>query len=113
TFLCTGRHQGYDNLVHGGVIASLVDASMAQCLMGHGVVAYTAELHVKYRKPVLIDEAVMLQTSIQSDVYKKIFTLKTSIRQNRTLCVTASAKFFRPGSSQDTCTRSDCTKKGS
>jgi acyl-coenzyme A thioesterase PaaI-like protein len=41
-------------MVHGGVLAAIIDSSMAQCLMGHEVVAYTAELSIKYRKPVLI-----------------------------------------------------------
>jgi hypothetical protein len=52
TCVCNEAHQGYDGMVHGGVIASIIDASMAQCLMGHDVVGYTVDLTIKYRKPV-------------------------------------------------------------
>ena len=54
-FLCSAEHQGYDGIVHGGIISAIIDASMAQCCMGHGFVAYTTDLSIRYRKPVGID----------------------------------------------------------
>ncbi len=91
-------YQGYDNIVHGGVLAALVDASMAQCLMGHNVVAYTAELNIKYRMPVSVEKAIQLRTKIQDCMYKKVFKMKTHIKQNGKTCVSADAKFFRTDS---------------
>lgn len=64
-FTCSEEHQGYDRMVHGGILAAIVDASMAQCLMGHDVVAYTTDLNLKYRNAILINQLVFLETSIE------------------------------------------------
>ncbi len=44
--------QGYDGLMHGGVIASLLDAAMTHCLFHRGVRAVTGDLNVRYLQPV-------------------------------------------------------------
>ena len=35
-------HQGYDGLVHGGIIAMLLDEAMAQALLARGMAGVTA-----------------------------------------------------------------------
>lgn len=88
-------HQGYDGMAHGGFVAAVVDASMAQCLMGHGVVAYTADLRLSYKKPVAIEESVELYTCITEMYARKLYRMETTIYQNEMLCVKAQARFFR------------------
>lgn len=56
------RHQGWSGLVHGGILATLIDESMAQRLRFAGIRALTASLSLRYRHPaptsgVLIAEA--------------------------------------------------------
>ncbi|MEA2008074.1 MAG: PaaI family thioesterase [Chloroflexota bacterium] len=49
------RFQGYSGVVHGGVVASLVDEVLGRVHMGSSDdtrFMYTAKLTVKYRKPV-------------------------------------------------------------
>ena len=94
-FTCNGFQQGYDGIVHGGVIAAIIDASMAQCLMGHGVVGYTANLSVKYRKPVAIRTATMLQTSIVAVNCSVLYSMSCKITQNDVCVVKADGKFFK------------------
>lgn len=93
-FTCNGYHQGYDNMVHGGVIAAIIDASMAQCLMGHGVVAYTAKLSIRYRKPVLIRKQAVIKTSIENVDAGLLYTIKTTIMQDQKLVVQGTGRFF-------------------
>lgn len=45
------HHQGYDGLTHGGILASLLDDAMVNCLFLRGVRAYTARLSVRFRRP--------------------------------------------------------------
>ncbi len=87
--------QGYDEMVHGGVVAAIIDASMAQCLMGHGVVGYTANLSVKYRKPVMIQTKTTLTTSITAVNCGLLYSMKCEIVQNRNLVVQATGRFFK------------------
>ncbi len=95
TFTCNQNQQGYDNMVHGGIIASIIDASMAQCLMGHGVVAYTTDLAIRYRKPVFIGKTATLKTLIKAVNVGVLHTLQCEITQERHLAVSATGKFFK------------------
>ncbi|MGE5529497.1 MAG: PaaI family thioesterase [Patescibacteria group bacterium] len=44
-------HQGYDGLVHGGIIAVLLDEAMAHALIARGLYGVTARLNVRFRAP--------------------------------------------------------------
>ncbi len=88
-------HQGYDGMVHGGLLSAVIDASMAQCLMGHGVVAYTADLKLTYKKPVEIHSEAQLQTRVYESYANKLYRLESLVFQHEMVCVRAHARFFR------------------
>jgi acyl-coenzyme A thioesterase PaaI-like protein len=44
--------EGYAATLHGGIICSLLDGAMTSCLAAHGHLALTAELTVRFRRPV-------------------------------------------------------------
>ncbi len=94
-FLCSIEHQGYDGIVHGGIISAVIDASMAQCCMGHGFVAYTTDLSVRYRRPVGINTPCILQTRIVSTARRVLFSLECQITQNGQVHVEAEGRFFK------------------
>jgi acyl-coenzyme A thioesterase PaaI-like protein len=89
------RHQSYDAMMHGGLAAAIIDASMVQCLMGHGVVAYTAELNLRYRDSVRLHTPTRVETRITGEALGKLFYLESTICQKQKVCVTAKAKFFK------------------
>jgi len=95
TFLCSSEHQGYDGIVHGGVIAAIIDASMAQCCMGHGFVAYTTDLSIRYRLPIRINTPCLLETRLVSAGRGVLFSLECKITQEWQLHVEAEGRFFR------------------
>jgi acyl-coenzyme A thioesterase PaaI-like protein len=81
-------------MVHGGIIAAIIDASMAQCLMGHGIAGVTIELTVKYRKPVLIHKKTDITTRIESVNCGVLHSLKCDIVQNHNLVVQGTGRFY-------------------
>jgi acyl-coenzyme A thioesterase PaaI-like protein len=93
-FTCDESHQGYDLMVHGGIIAAVIDASMAQCLMGHGVVAYTADLRIRYKQPLYIGQKIQLVTSMVSSHFSKLYKMQSLIHQNNTCKIVASSGFI-------------------
>jgi acyl-coenzyme A thioesterase PaaI-like protein len=93
-FTSDESHQGYDSMVHGGIIAAIIDASMAQCLMGHGVVAYTAELKIRYKHPLKINHKVKLTTNIESSYLEKLYKMNTTICQDGICKVVAFSSFI-------------------
>ena len=44
--------QGYQGILHGGVIAAVLDSAMTHCFFHQGLEAVTGELRVRYREPV-------------------------------------------------------------
>ena len=66
TFLGHPALEGYQGVLHGGVIASLLDGAMTNCLFAHGCPAMTAKLNVHYREPVVIGEEMRIRAWIES-----------------------------------------------
>jgi uncharacterized protein (TIGR00369 family) len=85
--------QSYDGILHGGLIATLLDAAMVQALFARGVVARTAELRVRYRQPVRIGEPVTV-TAHLIRFYDALYCLAGEVRQQAGVCAAAEAKFM-------------------
>jgi uncharacterized protein (TIGR00369 family) len=94
-FVFSTEHQGYNGVVHGGIIAAVVDASMAQCCMGHGIVAYTTDLSIRYLNPVRIGVPIQLETRIVYEARSVLFSLECDILHAGRVDVSAKGRFFR------------------
>lgn len=53
-------HQGYDGVVHGGILAALLDDAMANCLWLRGIAAVTAKMALRYREPVQVGTPLLV-----------------------------------------------------
>lgn len=51
-------YEGYHGVIHGGIIATLLDEAMANIMVHQGLLAVTADMNVKYRKPLPIGQKV-------------------------------------------------------
>ena len=52
TFVPTDLHVGYRGLVHGGILAALVDDALANIWFVRGQMAVTGKIEVRFRRPV-------------------------------------------------------------
>lgn len=52
TVHCDEGWQGFPDLVHGGIIAVLLDEAMVHCLLARGARGVTARFEIKFRHPV-------------------------------------------------------------
>jgi acyl-coenzyme A thioesterase PaaI-like protein len=52
---------GWSNIMHGGIVATLLDEAMAHAAIGAGVRAVTARIEVRFRKPVPTDKALVVK----------------------------------------------------
>jgi acyl-coenzyme A thioesterase PaaI-like protein len=55
------RFQGYRDIVHGGLLSTVLDEVMVTLLIKMGRLAATAELHVRFRKPLRIGEPIKVR----------------------------------------------------
>lgn len=92
-FQCKFLFEGYKGFLHGGVIASLLDSAMTNCLFSHGIAAFTAELDIKYKAPVRCGRKVSVTARIIKS-YSPLHMLEASVEQDGQEAVLASAKFM-------------------
>jgi acyl-coenzyme A thioesterase PaaI-like protein len=84
---------GYDGLVHGGLLATALDAAMVHALFARGVVARTAALRIRYRQPVLTTAPCLVHARLQ-EKRGPLRRLSATLHQAGRLCVRADADFL-------------------
>ncbi|MFC2165429.1 PaaI family thioesterase [Acidobacteriota bacterium] len=94
-FNCQEGYQGYDGMVHGGVLAAVLDAAMTQCLMGHGIVAYTARMNIRYINSVKLGQQVKILCRIEQVHFNKLYKLYAEITQGGKDYTVAHASFYK------------------
>ena len=89
--------QGYDRILHGGVICSLLDSVMTHCLFQNGIKAVTGDLKIKFLQSVSCFKALALSAFIEKDM-NPLYIVKSKLTQNDELMAWAEAKFMKiPG----------------
>jgi len=64
TFTAGPQHQGYDGIMHGGLVSTILDEVMARYLYAKGFNAVTAKLEVRFRKPTPIGQLLTITGKI-------------------------------------------------
>lgn len=99
-FLGHSALEGFQGFLHGGMIASLLDGAMTNCLFAHGHVAMTGELKVRYRKPAVIGEEMLIRAWITRSL-SRLHLLEAELKQQGCIRATASAKFVERSESEN------------
>lgn len=60
TFKPQSVHQGYNDIMHGGLVTTLLDEAMAKVMNLRGIKAVTATLDMKFRNPVMIGKPLKI-----------------------------------------------------
>jgi uncharacterized protein (TIGR00369 family) len=93
-FTGSAELQGYDGILHGGIIASLLDAAMTHCLFHRGLRAFTADLHVRYVHSVPCDAEVDLKAWVVVPG-PPIHRLRAELMLDGRIMAWAEAKFLQ------------------
>lgn len=93
SFLGGPLREGYPGLVHGGIISTLVDGAMTNCLFSLGIRAVTAELTVRYLKGVRADRDAKV-TAWRLRTRGRVHAVQAEIKQDNRVVVRAYAKFM-------------------
>ena len=94
-FIIPDYFTGWANLTHGGFISMLLDETMAQACMAKELKGVTAELTVRFIKPLPVGIKIVVTGTIEA-LKKRIALTKGSITdQNGTLYAEGKAKFIR------------------
>ena len=86
------RFEGYHGIYHGGVISSLLDEIMIKAILAENKYAVTAEIKVRFKKPINTGEELKLSGRVCSQKGRLFFTEARAVRQNGNVVATAEAK---------------------
>jgi len=86
--------QSYDGRIHGGILATLMDASMVHALFARGIVGVTVEMTVRYHAPVFLGKPVEVTTRLEAQTHG-VYRLRSEVRQDGDLAAKAHAKFMQ------------------
>jgi len=70
-FIPTSHYEGYSGYIHGGIISALLDEVIVWAAKSIGIKAMTAELSVRFKKPVPVDKPIIIEGKI-TDIRKKL-----------------------------------------
>jgi len=93
-FQGNSRLQGYDGIMHGGVISALLDSAMTNCLLRRNIEAVTAELRVRFLLPVPYNSCLKLRAWIVEET-RVLYKLKSELTMADTVMARAEALFVQ------------------
>ena len=88
------RLQGYDGILHGGIVGALLDAAMTHCLFYRGIQAVTGDLRVRFRKPVPCDASLEICAWLASQA-PPVYHLKAELLRGTEVMAWARASFMQ------------------
>ena len=92
--VCGEDREGYPGHVHGGIIASLLDGAMTNCLFSHGIRAVTGELVVRMIHPLQAGTVVVARAWLERRL-PPLYLMKAELRQGGRVAARGGAKFMR------------------
>jgi uncharacterized protein (TIGR00369 family) len=93
TFDCGKTYEGYCDVLHGGVVSTLLDGAMTNCLFAHGHPGVTAEITVRFRHPVYTGTSATVRAWIER-CSPPLHVLKAELLQGGQCKATARGKFL-------------------
>jgi uncharacterized protein (TIGR00369 family) len=92
-FACRRLFEGYPNTLHGGVICSLLDGAMTNCLFAQGRTAVTAKMNVRFKRPVVTERAATVRAWVTASCHS-LYYVAADLRQDGEVMTTATATFM-------------------
>lgn len=94
TCLATDAYEGYHGIYHGGIVATLLDEVMVKAVLASGFHSVTAEMTVRYKKPVRIGETVRYVGWIKEHKGRLFVTEAEALDERGERYATATARFL-------------------
>ena len=90
------HHQGWPGVMHGGLVATLLDEVMTWRLASRGINAFTAEMTLRLKRPTPLDQELTVRGRIVLQRQRFYETEAEIALPDGTVTATARAKFLVP-----------------
>jgi uncharacterized protein (TIGR00369 family) len=95
SFIPTETYQGYDGIVHGGILSALLDEATAKLAFELGYNAVTAMLNVRFKNPAKVRERLIIKGEITGANRKLVLAKATIHTEDGTLIAEGDSKLVR------------------
>jgi len=85
--------QGYDGILHGGVITALLDAAMTHSLFHQGIEAVTGDMRIRFLHPIPCEALLDLKGHVVSE-RSRLYVVQAEIHLKERLMAKGEAKFM-------------------
>lgn len=89
------EHQGYFNIVHGGIIATLLDEAMVKLAIAMDMPAVTAQMDVRLRKALNVGEKITISAEILKETRKTLEAYAKAVTSDGVLAADATGKLVK------------------
>lgn len=86
--------QGYDGILHGGMICALLDAAMTHCLFSLGIPAVTGDMRVRFLRSVPCGALVELKARLVK-ARPPLYRVSAELSENTRVAARATATFMK------------------
>jgi len=89
------KHQGFKEIVHGGILFSILDEIMGRtAVINNKGMTMTIEINIKYRKKAKIGEKIIFTAQMTKDLGRMIEAKGQAYSKDGSLLVEARGKFI-------------------
>ena len=74
-FVMGSRYQGGGGMLHGGIIAMLMDEAMGKCCRFRNALAVTADMTIDYLRPIRVDQEIFVEAYETAQVGRNLFQM--------------------------------------
>ena len=89
--------EGYPGIVHGGIVSTILDESMAKIILTTTEKAVTVEMSTKFRQMLKSDETYFVKAKITKERSRTVETESAIFDKSENVIAQATAKFFKVG----------------
>jgi uncharacterized protein (TIGR00369 family) len=94
-FIPRKEHQGYLDIVHGGILSTLLDEAMVKLAIAMDMPAVTAQMDVRLRKALRVKERVTIEARMIKTTKKLLEASAEAVTEDRTVIAEARGKLVR------------------
>jgi uncharacterized protein (TIGR00369 family) len=76
------RFQGYKDVLHGGIISAMLDEVMIKAVLAKGIFAVTAEMTVRFKRPVMTGQKIRFTGSIVDERRRITRTVGSAVNES-------------------------------
>ncbi len=94
-FIPGKEHQGYVDIVHGGIISTLLDEVMIKLAIAMDMPAVTASMEIRLRKAVKVGEKITVEAKMLKITSKLLESYAEAVTENNVVVAEAKGKLVR------------------